>query len=474
MTDLFAEFQQILLEVVRDANTFLWDGFLAAALVAVGIWFTLRTRFLQVTFLGDVVRLLNMKTSHEGLTPFQAFCVSTGARVGVGNIAGIALAVAVGGPGALFWMWVSAFFGAATGFMESTAAQLYKRRQADGSYCGGPAAYIRWGCGSALVGSIFAVLLALADGLIFNSVLSNTMAISFESVMGAPRWVGGICLALYAAWVAFAGPKRLAGFAAKIVPLMLVGYLVLAAGSLVVHFDRLPEVLASIVKSAFSLQAVGGASIWFVMMTGIRRGLYSNEAGQGTVPNAAAAAYCRHPVEQGFIQAAGVYVDTFVICTATGLIVLLNPEWAACGESGIKLVETVLRSSLGDWSAPWLFLVVSAFALTSVIGNFFYSDMALRTVTQSGLVHSVFRVMVIVMVFLGSVMSLDLVWNLADLFMGLMTVINLAALLYLSPRLLRVLEHWRAVRRGGLPKGDVVYFGRENLPEKDRGGVQSW
>lgn len=210
---------------------------------------------------GDVIKLLSIRKTRQGLTPFQAFCLSTGARVGVGNIAGIGLAVTIGGPGAIFWMWVSAFLGAATGFIESTAAQLYKRRQADGSYAGGPAAYMRWGCGSALMATIFALLLAAADGLIFNSVLSNTLAISFESVSGAPRWMGGLVLASYAAWVAFAGDKRLAGFAAKIVPLMLVAYLLLALGAFIVHFDRVPEVFMSIVKSAFSLEAAGALAL---------------------------------------------------------------------------------------------------------------------------------------------------------------------------------------------------------------------
>lgn len=471
---MFNQLDAWLLSLVQAANGFLWDNFLAAALVGVGLWFTWRTGLIQATFFGDVIKLLSIRKTRQGLTPFQAFCLSTGARVGVGNIAGIGLAVTIGGPGAIFWMWVSAFLGAATGFIESTAAQLYKRRQPDGSYAGGPAAYMRWGCGSALMATVFALLLAAADGLIFNSVLSNTLAISFESVSGAPRWMGGLVLASYAAWVAFAGDKRLAGFAAKIVPLMLVAYLLLALGAFIVHFDRVPEVFMSIVKSAFSLEAAGGAGIGFVMMTGIRRGLYSNEAGQGTVPNAAAAAHCRHPVEQGFVQAAGVYVDTFIICTATAFIVLLNPAWAETHEKGVKFVEVLLGSSLGAWTAPVLFGIVCAFALTSVIGNYFYSDMALRTVTQKPWVHTVFRLAVVGMVFLGSVMSLELVWNLADLFMALMTILNLGALLYLAPRILKLLAHWRTVKARGIPEGDEAYFKKDDLPEDMRKGVEAW
>ena len=474
MNTSLATFENALLGAVQAANGFLWDGFLAFLLLGAGIWLTVRIRFFQATFLGDVVRLLSRRKASAAISPFQAFCLSTGARVGVGNIAGIAIAIAVGGPGAIFWMWVSAFFGAATGFFESTAAQLYKHRHPDGTFTGGPAAYMRWGCGVPTAGLIFALLLAVSDGLIFNSVLSNTLAISLESTTGSPRWLAGVILAAYAAWVAFAGAGRLAGFSVRIVPLMLAAYLLLAAASLVVHFERLPEVVLSIVQSAFTPEAAGGAGLWFVMMTGIRRGLYSNEAGQGTVPNAAAAAQCRHPVEQGIVQAAGVYVDTFVICTATAFIVLLNPAWAASGETGVKLVEAVLRTSLGDWSAPWLFAVVCAFALTSVIGNFFYSDMALRTVTKSRTMHLVFRLAVIGMVFLGSVMSLELAWNLADLFMGVMTLLNLAALAYLCPRILRVFAHWKSIQSRNNPDDDLPAFRKADLPAGDRTGIEAW
>ncbi len=474
MNSAFAAIEQELLEMIQTINSFLWDGFLAFLLLGIGIWFTLRIRFFQATFIGEVVRLLGRKQACEGMSPFEAFCLSTGARVGVGNIAGIALALSIGGAGAIFWMWVSAFFGAATGFVESTAAQLYKRKNADGSFTGGPSAYIRWGCGKPLAAAVFAVLLAIADGLIFNSVLSNTLSISLESTAGAPRWFAGLLLAGYAAWVVFAGAGRLAGFAVRIVPIMLLGYLLLALACAIVHFERIPEVFQAIVHGAFTLEAAGGASIWFVMMTGIRRGLYSNEAGQGTVPNAAAAAHCRHPVEQGMVQAAGVYVDTFVICTATAFIVLLNPAWSTSGESGIKLVEVVLSSSLGAWTAPWLFFIVCAFALTSVIGNFFYSDMALRTVTGSALVHLFFRLSVIGKVFLGSVMSLELVWNLADLFMGLMTLLNLAALTYLCPRVLKVFAHWRRQRSKRDVETEEIYFKKEDLLPKDRIGIDAW
>lgn len=473
--------QTTLLAWVGGLNGVLWDTLLPALLVGAGLWFTVRTRAVQLTLLPALGRILRERT-HEaeasgGLTPFEAFCVSTGARVGVGNIAGIALAVTVGGPGAILWMWVTAVVGAASGFAESTLAQLYKRRSPDGrGYQGGTAATIRYGLGSAFWAAAFALLLTVADGLIFNSVLGNTMAISLASTADVPRTVGGVILALYAAWVAWAGAKRLAKFATKLVPLMLALYLLLALAVTVIYIERLPEVLALIVRSAFSPEATGGAGLWFVLMTGVRRGLYSHEAGQGTVPNAAAAAECRHPVEQGLVQAAGVYVDTLLICTATAMIVLL-PGLSFPELTGVELVGKTLSTVFGAYgsvfgeAAAWLlFAVVLFFALTSVIGNFFYSEMSLRVVTENRIVHGVFRAVVVAMVYAGSQMELQLVWNLADLFMGVMVLVNLTAILKLGPVVFALLRDYRERRRAeASPR-----FSKSRLPEKLRRGVALW
>lgn len=480
----FAAFQNLLLSVVTRVNDTLWDYLLPALLVGAGLWFTVRTRAVQVTMLPALGRILRQRT-HEaetsgGLTPFEAFCVSTGARVGVGNIAGIALAVTTGGPGAVFWMWVTAVIGASSGFAESALAQLYKRKSPDGKgYQGGTAATIRYGLGSAFWAALFAGLLALADGLIFNSVLGNTMAISLATTADVPRTVGGVLLAAYAAWVAWAGAKRLAKFATKLVPFMLALYLFLAFAVTLIYVDRIPEVLALIMRSAFTPEAAGGAGLWFILMTGVRRGLYSHEAGQGTVPNAAAAAECRHPVEQGFVQAAGVYVDTLLICTATAMIVLL-PGVDFAGQTGIELVGRILSDAFGAYGAAlgtfaaWaLFLVVLFFALTSVIGNFFYSEMSLRVVTENRTLHLLFRAAVVAMVFAGSQMTLDLVWNLADLFMGVMVLVNLTAILRLGPVVFALLRDYRA-QGGADGMAAGARFSKSRLPERLRRGVALW
>lgn len=462
-----------LTELLTEFNAFFWNFGLAFLLIGAGLWFTLRTRFVQVSLLGDLVRILGRRTraAADGLTPFEAFCVSTGARVGVGNIAGIALAVTTGGPGAVFWMWVTALVGAASGFAESTLAQLYKERAADGSgYTGGPAAYIAKGVGSVFWAGAFALLLALSDGLIFNSVLSNTMAIALETTTGAPRWLGGILLALYALWVVRAGAKRLAGFASRIVPFMVIAYLTLAAGMTVLYVERVPDVIRLIFESAFTPEAATGAGLWFVIMTGVRRGLYSHEAGQGMVPNAAAAAECAHPVEQGLVQAAGVYVDTLLVCTATAMIVLLPEGAAASGLTGIELVTRILTDAFGPAGGWAVFLLALAFALTSVIGNFFYSEMSLRVVTKSRLLLFVFRAAVVGMVFLGAQMSLGLVWNLADLFMGLMVLVNVTALLKLSCVVTTLLADYRTQRA----QTEEPAFSKTRIPEAMRRGVSLW
>lgn len=469
----WAALQGVLIHALSAVNDALWP-ITTVLLLAAGLIFTLATGAVQVRHLGKIAAVLRAKTNQTALSPFQAFCVSTGARVGVGNIAGISLAVMTGGPGAIFWMWASAFLGAATGFAESTAAQLYKRPDGQGGFRGGPAAYLQWGCGCRWAAVLFAVLLAAADGLIFNSVLANTLAISMDQTIGIPRTWGAVIIALMAAAIAAAGPKRLSRFSEALVPFMLAAYLLLALGCSIVYFDRIPDVIVLIVKSAFSPDAALGAGVWFVISTGVRRGLYSNEAGQGTVPNAAAAAHCRHPAEQGLVQAAGVYADTFIICTATAAIILLCPDWAAYQKPGIEQVGAILNNALGGWTGPWLLFVVYAFAVTSMIGNFFYSDMALRTVTQKAWVLRGFKIAVAAMAAVGALAELPLVWNAADFFMAVMTLINLAALALLYPVVVRTYRDWARKVKNGVPAGEAAYFSAQNLPENSRSGIVSW
>lgn len=463
----------LLHSAVSAANAVLWDWGLSFLLVASGVFFTVKLGFVQFREVRRVFSILNKKKSRDasGLTSYEVFCISTGARVGVGNIAGIAIALTVGGPGSIFWMWAAALVGAASGFIESTLAQLYKIPHEDGTFSGGPAAYIKAGLSSPRLAVVFALTLAAADGLIFNSVLSNTLALQTQAALGTPAAATGIVLAGYAAVVAAIGPKRLGRLSAALLPLMLVLYLGIAAWSAVVNFERIPEVILLIVSSAFDWQAAGGAAAAAAFMTGVRRGLYSNEAGQGTVPNAAAAAETDHPVEQGIIQSFGVFIDTMVVCTASAFIILLFPGWSDVNKSGIELVYAVLESSLGPAASAALFACVVFFALTSVIGNFFYSEAALRTVANNRFVHAAFRIGVVAMVYAGSQMSLELAWSLADFFLGTMALINAYALFRLLPQVRALLSDYRRKAASG---GRMQFKASDALSPQEAEKLSYW
>lgn len=313
---------------VAFTNDILWSYVLIVMLVGLGIWFSLRTRFVQVRCLKEMVRLLKegvgQKTKHNHISSFQAFCVSTASRVGVGNIAGIAIAIVSGGPGAIFWMWIIAILGSATGFIESTLAQIYKVPREGGGYRGGPAYYIKNVLGNKPMAALFAVLISVTFGLIFNSVQANTITISLQAAFGLDRFVMGCIIAALTGIVIFGGVARIAKVAEWMVPIMAGLYLLIALGVTLMNIEKLPQVFNAIFSSAFDLQAVAGGGMGAALMTGIKRGLFSNEAGMGSVPNAAATASASHPVKQGLIQAFGVFVDTLLVCSASAFIVLLS------------------------------------------------------------------------------------------------------------------------------------------------------
>ena len=313
---------------VAFTNDILWSYVLIVMLVGLGIWFSLRTRFVQVRCLKEMVRLLKegvgQKTEHSHISSFQAFCVSTASRVGVGNIAGIAIAIVSGGPGAIFWMWIIAILGSATGFIESTLAQIYKVPREGGGYRGGPAYYIKNVLGNKPMAALFAVLISVTFGLIFNSVQANTITISLQAAFGLDRFVMGCIIAALTGIVIFGGVARIAKVAEWMVPIMAGLYLLIALGVTLMNIEKLPQVFNAIFSSAFDLQAVAGGGMGAALMTGIKRGLFSNEAGMGSVPNAAATASASHPVKQGLIQAFGVFVDTLLVCSASAFIVLLS------------------------------------------------------------------------------------------------------------------------------------------------------
>ena len=424
----------LLNSMVDSINTLLWSYVLIVVLVGCGIYFTLSTKFVQLRMLPEMIRLLTegvgAKTEGSSINSFQAFCVSTASRVGVGNIAGVAIAIVTGGPGAVFWMWVIAFIGCATGFVESTLAQIYKIQRPDGSFHGGPAYYIKNALHQPGIAKLFAVLLSVTFGLIYNSVQANTIALSASTAFNVPSYVTAGVLAFFTGLVICGGVQRIAQVTEFLVPIMAGLYILVAIIITVMNIEQVPAMFALIIHDAFSPQAAVGGGFGSVILTGVKRGLFSNEAGEGSVPNAAATADVSHPVKQGLIQAFGVYVDTWLVCSATAFIVLLTGQYTVGGElTGIALAQASLASIFGASAPAAVSFMILMFAFSSIVGNYYYSEINIAFFEGKGKTGLyLFRAFVIGMVIFGSMAELSLVWNLADLFMGLLCLTNLYAI----------------------------------------------
>lgn len=458
---------------VAFANDILWSYVLIVMLVGLGIWFSLKTRFVQVRCLKEMVRLLKegvgQKTEHNHISSFQAFCVSTASRVGVGNIAGIAIAIVSGGPGAIFWMWIIAVLGSATGFIESTLAQIYKVPREGGGYRGGPAYYIKNVLGNKPMAALFAVLISVTFGLIFNSVQANTITVSLQAAFGLDRFVMGCIIAALTGIVIFGGVARIAKVAEWMVPIMAGLYLLIALGVTLMNIEKLPQVFATIFESAFGWQAVAGGGMGAALMTGIKRGLFSNEAGMGSVPNAAATASATHPVKQGLIQAFGVFVDTLLVCSASAFIVLLSDGYTEGKLTGIELVQQSLSQQLGPWAPSFLAGMICLFAFSSIVGNYYYGEINIGFISKNYMTLMLFRIFVVGMVLFGSVAKVALVWDMADLFMALMAITNLVAIALLGKYAYIALHDYMDQKRAGIEEPE---FNPAILPSQQ--GIEVW
>ena len=460
MGDL-TELNDLLIAVTGEIDGFMYTYILVFLLVAVGIWFTVRTKCVQIRYLKDMFTQLTEKKHVEGeksISSFQALMVSTASRVGTGNIAGIATAVATGGPGAIFWMWAMALIGAASAFIESTLAQIYKIRGKEGEFRGGPAYYIQQGLGQRWLGIIFAWALILCFAFGFNGLQAFNMTSALEYYIPDYATNGtaigvGIVLIVFTAFVIFGGAKRISIITSIIVPIMAIAYIVLAVWTTVTNIGELPAVFGTIFQSAFNFQSIAGGFAGSVVMLGIKRGLFSNEAGMGSAPNAAATASVSHPVKQGLVQSLSVYIDTLLICTCSAMMVMIfwvqDPALAA-SLNGMPLVQMAVNNSIGEVGIHFITFAIFAFAFSSLIGNYFYAETNFRYIfkhTKWGMV--VFRVLCLAAIFYGCVNSFDLAWNLADIFMGFMAIINLVAILLLGKWALRALDDYTAQRRAG-------------------------
>ena len=470
--------------VINDINSVLWTYVIIVALIGSGVVYTLRTKFVQLRMLGEMFRLIigsaGAKTVGKEISAFQAFCVSTASRVGVGNIAGVAIAIVTGGPGAVFWMWVIAFIGCATGFVESTLAQIYKLPKGDGAFHGGPAYYMKNALHMTSLAKWFAILISVTFAWIYCSVQSNTIVGAVETAFGIDHAITALVVSILTAMVIFGGITRIAKFTEMLVPSMAGLYLLSALIIVIMHIDQVPAMFALIIHDAFSPQAAVGGGFATVFMTGVRRGLFSNEAGEGSVPNAAATAGGKHPVRQGLVQALGVVFDTLIVCSATAFCVLLTGQYSVGGElTGVALVQTSLASVFGYYAPHVLAVIVFMFAFSSIVGNVFYSEINIPFLLgdESGVLPSViarnamniFRVGVVGMVLIGSFAELGLVWDAADLFMGFLCITNLYAVARLCKYSVIALDDYVAQKKRGI---DEPVFDPNIIPKKD--GIHAW
>ena len=466
------------LDIIDMLNEYLWTYVVIVMLIGCAIYFTIRTKGVQFRLLKDMFKVIanrpiyinkvekeNLSTEDERLKKigsFQAFAVSLSSRVGTGNLAGVASAIFVGGPGAVFWMWVMALFGAATAFVESTLAQLYKRRGED-SFYGGPAYYMQYGLHRKWMGVLFAVLITITFGIANQMVQSNTLCDAVADTMGVGRDKVGLVLTIATTMIIFGGVTRISRFSSIIVPIMAVGYILLSAFILITNITAIPAMISLIVKSAFGFEQAAGGMVGVAMMQGIKRGLFSNEAGEGSAPNAAAIASTSHPIKQGLLQALGVFADTLVICTCTAFVILLSGIYDS-GRDGIILTKYALITHVGSLGGLFVTLAIFFFAYSTIIANYFYGETNIRFITQSGKTIFAFRAITGATVMIGATVTLQTAWCLVDLAMGFMTLVNLVAIIQLSPKVFRLLDNYIEQRRNH----QDPQFKRSMMPEIEK------
>lgn len=451
----------LLESIVSIGNDLLWSYILIVSLVGLALFFTFKTRFVQFKEFKEMFRLLgeSNKSSNKtkkGISSFQAFTLSTATRVGTGNLAGVAVAISLGGPGAVFWMWVVALFSASLAFIESTLAQMYKVKDSDtNGFKGGPAYYIEKAMGKRWMGVLFAILITFCFGFAFNSIQTNTIAAAFDQAFGVEPLMIGVIITILVAFIIFGGVTRIAKVTQTIVPVMAILYVILALYVAVINYSEIPAVLSLIISSAFGLEQAVGGGIGAAIMNGVKRGLFSNEAGMGSAPVAAAAADVSHPVKQGFVQTLGVFVDTLVICTATAFIILLANDIPTGSAKGIEITQIALSAHVGDWASIFIAIAILLFCFSSIIGNYYYGEANISFITDSKLAIFLFRIAVLGMVLFGSVASLDMVWDIGDLFMAFMAIVNLIALAFIGKLVIPVLNDYLKQRKEG--KDPVFY-----------------
>jgi len=438
---------------VGTINGYLWGSVLIYLLTGCGIWFTWRLKVLQITRFTHMFTLLKLsrKTDSQGISSFQALCTSLAARVGTGNLMGVAVAITLGGAGAVFWMWLIALVGMATAFAESALGQLYKEKDANGNFRGGPAYYMSKGLKNKKLAVTFSLCLFFGYGFVFSSVQANSITDAFNGSFGINPLFTGIAITIATAFIVFGGLKNIARFAEITVPFMGLAYLLVCLAVIFLNIEKIPAIISDIFASAFGLKEAGSGLVGAAIVQGIKRGLYSNEAGMGSSPNAAAAAvpYPPHPVSQGYIQMLAVFFDTIVICSCTAFLILLFKETGSDAQ-GIQLTQQALAYQVGAWGSDFITIAILLFGFTSIVANFAYAENNLKYLKMDNrLGHWFLRCGFLAMLIFGSVASLPQVIALADLSTGLMTVVNVTALLLLSKVVVSITQDYHQQHNHG-------------------------
>ena len=444
-------------ELLSAVNGVLYYPILIIVLLACGFYFTIRTKFIQFGLLGEAFKVIKEKPEgKDDVSSFQALMVSTASRVGTGNIVGVANAICLGGPGAVFWMWIIALIGGASAFIESTLAQIYKKRGSDGVSYGGPSYYIENAIGSRGLGVLFAVALIATYAVGFNMLASFNLQDSFRVydfyVPGKTSWMIGAILALIAGYCILGGGKRIIKFTSLLVPVMGVIFVIMALVMIVINAKNIPSMFGMIFEDAFNFKAIFGGVAGSALVQGIKRGLYSNEAGMGSAPNAAASASVSHPVKQGLVQMISVFLDTIVICSATAFMSLASGIAPTEELAGAPFVQASLSTVFGPYGNIFITVSLALFAFTTLLGNLYYVDSCLTYLnkkTPSKTFMLCYRIIATILIFVGAGMEMSLAWDVADFLMGVMCLINIPSIIYLGSIALKALEDYKKQRAEG-------------------------
>lgn len=442
-------------DILTEINDVMYTYILIIMLVGTGLYFTIRTKGVQFRLLKDGIMSMMDKSEEDEngkkkVSSFQALMISTASRVGTGNIAGIATAIATGGPGAVFWMWITALIGGASAFIESTLAQVYKVRE-DGQFRGGPSYYMERALGKRWMGILFSILLIICFAYGFNGLQSYNMSSALEYYI--PNYtetmiplVVGIILAVATGLVIWGGVHRIGFISSVMVPIMAVAYILISLATVVMNITEMPKIFGIIFENAFDFQAIAGGFAGSAVVIGIKRGLFSNEAGMGSAPNASASADVEHPVKQGLVQVISVFIDTILICSSTAMILFTS---GVEGLDGIPYVQAAISENVGTWGIHFITVSIFAFAFSSVIGNYYYAESNIMFIKNNKVLLFVFRVTCVLAVFLGAQADFSLVWNIADVTMGLMAIVNIVAILLLGKIAIKVLKNYEQKKKRG-------------------------